>query len=393
MTKEGLGDVKAFWDRALGMQLRGWIGASALALAGMIGPEAGFDAARSFTIPTSCTDAAQCASVCRSAVEQGRTERTSLSWQPISSGRRKPIDLPPANMSMPAPVDPKNVYAGTGAGMFSPAVAGQLSRVYSPNLTTGKVDVIDPATFKLIESLDAIPSPEHIVPSWDLQTLWISGDISYRGGHADVMPIDPKTGRLGKAIDVPDSYNLYFTPDGKSAIMVAEAMRRLEFRDPRTMDLQGYIAMPKCPGVNHADFSPDGSYAIFTCEYGNALAKIDLVHHTLEAVLPLSPGGMPQDIRIAPDGSAFFVADMLKDGLVVIDGDAFKEIGFIPTGVGRTGFIPAATGPSSTSPTAARTIWPASRTVWAASPSWTSRRARSSPTGASRAAVARTWGT
>ena len=232
----------------------------------------------------------------------------------------------------------------TGAGMFSPAVAGQLSRVYSPNLITGKVDVIDPETFTVIDSLDAVPSPQHIVPSWDLQTLWVSGDISYRGGHADVMPIDPKTGKLGKAIEVPDSYNMYFTPDGKSAILVAEAMRRLEFRDPHTMALQGYIDTPKCSGINHADFSPDGSYAIFTCEFNNSLAKIDLVHHTLVETLALSPGHIPQDIRVAPDGSAFFVADMLKDGLVVIDGNMFGELGFIPTGVGAHGLYPSRDG-------------------------------------------------
>ncbi len=277
-------------------------------------------------------------------VEEGRTDSDFLQLAAYQLGPERPIDLPPANMSMPAPVDPKNVYAGTGAGMFSPAVAGHLSRVYSPNLITGKVDVIDPETFKVIESLAAVPSPQHIVPSWDLQTLWVSGDISYRGGHADVMPIDPRTGKLGKAIDVPDSYNLYFTPDGKSAIMVAEAMRRLEFRDPQSMALQGYIATPRCPGINHADFSPDGSYAIFTCEYDNALAKIDLVHHTLEGVLPLSKGGMPQDIRVSPDGSVFFVADLLKDGLVLVAGDSFKEIGFIRTGVGAHGLYPSRDG-------------------------------------------------
>ncbi len=324
------------------MQLRGWIGAFALAAA--LGPDSALGPAQSFTIPNACTDAAQCAAFCRSVVEEGRTESDFIVLAAYQLGPEKPVDLPPANMSMPAPVDPKNVYAGARAGRFSPAVAGHLSRVYSPNLITGKVDVIDPETFKVIESLDAIPSPQHIVPSWDLQTLWVSGDDSYRGGHADVMPIDPKTGKLGKAIDVPDSYNLYFTPDGKSAIMVAEAMRRLEFRDPHSMALQGYIATPKCPGINHADFSPDGSYAIFTCEYDNALAKIDLVHHTLEGVLPLSRGGMPQDVRIAPDGSAFFVADLLKDGVVVIDGDAFREIGFIPTGVGAHGLYPSRDG-------------------------------------------------
>jgi len=326
------------------MRARGFVGASALSLTVVLGADSGLETAQSFTIPTACTDAAVCAALCRSVGEEGRTESDFISLAAYQLGPEKPIALPPANLSMPAPVDPKNVYAGTGAGMFSPAIAGHLSRVYSPNLTTGKVDVIDPETFAVIERLAAIPSPQHIVPSWDLQTLWVSGDISYRGGHADVMPIDPKTGKLGAAIDVPDSYNMYFTPDGKSAILVAEAMRRLEFRDPKTMALQGYIATPKCPGVNHADFAADGSYAIFTCEYDNALAKIDLVHHTLEGILPLSPGGMPQDIRISPDGSVFFVADLLKDGVVLVAGDSFKQIGFIKTGVGAHGLYPSRDG-------------------------------------------------
>ena len=327
------------------MQRQGWIGASVLALAAAaLGSDSALETAQSFTIPTACKDAALCASFCSSLVEQGRSESDFLNLAAWQLGREQAIDLPPGNLTMPAAVDPNNVYAGTGAGMFSPAVAGALSRVYSPNLITGKVDVIDPETFKVIESLDAIPSPQHIVPSWDLQTLWVSGDISYRGGHADVVPIDPRTGKVGKAIDVPDSYNLYFTPDGKSAIMVAEAMRRLEFRDPHTMALQGYIATPRCSGINHADFAADGSYAIFTCEYGNALAKIDLVHHTLAGMLPLSPGGMPQDIRVSPDGSVFFVADLLKDGLVLVAGDSFHEVGFIATGVGAHGLYPSRDG-------------------------------------------------
>lgn len=324
---------------------RGWIGASIVALAAAaLGSDSALNGAQSLTIPTACADAALCASLCSSFVEEGRSESDFLKLAAWQLEPPQAIALPAANMSMPAPLDAKNVYAGTGAGMFSPAVAGHLSRVYSPNLITGKVDVIDPETFKVIDSLAAIPSPQHIVPSWDLQTLWVSGDISYRGGHADVAPIDPKTGRIGKAIDVPDSYNLYFTPDGKSAIMVAEAMRRLEFRDPHTMALQGYIATPRCPGVNHADFAADGSYAIFTCEYGNALAKIDLVHHTLAGYLPLSPGGMPQDIRVSPDGSTFFVADLLKDGVVMVAGEAFKQIGFIRTGVGAHGLYPSRDG-------------------------------------------------
>jgi DNA-binding beta-propeller fold protein YncE len=326
------------------MRLGKGLAASAVAMAIAVGSDSDLRSAQSFTIPTACTDAAQCAALCRSAVEQGRTESDFIALASYQLGPERPILLPPANLSMPAPVDPHNVYAGVGAGLFSPAVAGHLKRVYSPNLLTGKVDVIDPETFTVIDSLTAIPSAEHIVPSWDLETLWVSGDISYRGGHADVMPIDPKTGKLGAAIDVPDSYNMYFTPDGKSAIVVAEAMRRLEFREPHTMELQGYISTPKCAGINHADFSADGAYAIFTCEFNNALAKIDLVHHALVETLPLTPGHMPQDIRVAPDGKIFFVADMLGDGVVVIDGDSFGQVGFIPTGVGAHGLYPSRDG-------------------------------------------------
>jgi hypothetical protein len=39
------------------------------------------------------------------------------------------------------------------------------------------------------------------------------------------------TGRPGKRLDVPDAYNMYFAPDGHSAIVVAESLERLEFRD------------------------------------------------------------------------------------------------------------------------------------------------------------------
>ena len=262
-------------------------------------------------------------------------------WRPTAASA---VDLPPANMSMPALPDPNNVYSEIAPDKFSPATSGALSRVYAPNLTSGRVDVIDPATFAIVDSYKAVPSPQHIVPSWDLQTLWVSGDISYTGGHASVAPIDPKTGKMGAPISVPDSYNMYFTPDGRSAILVAEAKRRLEFRDPRTMALQTYVVVPECAGINHADFALDGSYAIFTCEFSDRLAKIDLVHHKVAAMLQLSPRHIPQDIRVAPDGSAYFVADMLQDGLIVIDGDAFKETGFIKSGVGSHGLYPSRDG-------------------------------------------------
>jgi len=126
--------------------------------------------------------------------------------------------------------------------------------------------------------------------------------------------------------------------------VVAEALKRLDLRDPQTMALQGSIPVPQCKGINHADFSIDGRIAIFTCEFQGGLARIDMVGRKVLGYLKLSRGGMPQDIRVSPDGKIFYVADMKAGGVFVIDGDAFKEIGFLKTGIGTHGLYPSRDG-------------------------------------------------
>ena len=244
---------------------------------------------------------------------------------------------------MPPVVNPNNLYSQAGPDMFSPAVAGALARVYVPNLRSDSVYVIDPKTFKVVDHFRVGDEPQHVVPSWDLKTLWVTDNAEGRtdGG---LTPINPKTGQPGKEIMVPDPYNMYFTPDGHSAIVVAEALKRLDFRDPHTMALQFSLPTPGCAGINHGDFSIDGKYAIFTCEFNGDLVKIDMVHHKVLGYLRLSPHGMPQDIRISPDGKLFYVADMKKNGVFLVDGARFKKVGFIPTGVGTHGLYPSRDG-------------------------------------------------
>jgi YVTN family beta-propeller protein len=53
---------------------------------------------------------------------------------------------------------------------------------------------------------------------------------------------------------------------------------------------------------------------------------------------------MPQDIRASPDGKTFYVADMMADGVYLIDGASFKQVGFIKTGVGTHGLYPSRDG-------------------------------------------------
>jgi YVTN family beta-propeller protein len=210
-----------------------------------------------------------------------------------------------------------------------------------PNLRSNSVDVIDPATLTVIDRFRVGASPQHVVPSWDLRTLWVAGSSRHSSGS--LTPIDPTTGRPGRRIDVPDAYNMYFTPDGRLAIVVAESLKRLEFRDPQTMALEAVLPVPECRGINHADFSMDGRYAIFSCEFGGNLVKVDIAEQKVLGTLRLSKRGMPQDVRISPDGKTFYVADMMADGVFLIDGDDFVETGFIPTDIGPMGFFRAET--------------------------------------------------
>jgi YVTN family beta-propeller protein len=244
---------------------------------------------------------------------------------------------------MPPVPDPANLYSAAGAGKLSPAVAGALPRVYVPNVKSNDVYVIDPATLKVVDKFRVGINPQHVVPSWDLKTLWVTNNAEGRT-DGSLTPIDPATGKAGKPVAVDDPYNMYFSPDGRSAIVVAEALKRLDFRDPQTMALQSSLAVPQCAGINHADFSIDGRFAIFTCEFQGSLAKIDMANKKVLAYLKLSRGGMPQDIRVSPDGKVFFVADMKAAGVFVIDGATFTEIDFIKTGIGTHGLYPSRDG-------------------------------------------------
>jgi YVTN family beta-propeller protein len=258
----------------------------------------------------------------------------------IAVGTASAVETVPG---MPPVVDPANLYGETTADKLSPVTAKALPRVYVPNLQSNDVTVIDPATLKVVDRFPVGVNPQHVVPSWDLTTLWVTNNAEHRT-DGTLTPIDPLTGKPGPPVAVDDPYNMYFTPDGRSAIVVAEALKRLDFRDPKTMALQSSLAAPGCAGINHGDYSIDGKYLLMTCEYQGRLVKIDWINRKVLGYLKLSGGGIPQDIRISPDGKVFYVAELKRGGVYLIDGDTFKEIGFVKTGVGTHGLYPSRDG-------------------------------------------------
>ncbi len=236
----------------------------------------------------------------------------------------------------PAATD-TNVYAHTGSTGLSPVVNGMRSLVYVPNSGSNTVDVIDPAPFQVIDPFAVGGLPQHVTPSWDLRTLYVDNDA----GNS-LTPIDPRTGKpRGPALPVDDPYNLYFTPDGRSAIVVAERNRHLDFRDPHTMALHDTLTVP-CDGIDHMDFTVDGSRALASCEYSGQMVVVDLATPRVTKVVTLpQPHARPQDVKLAPDGRVFYVADMNHDGVWLIDARTFGVRGLLHTGRGAHGLYPS----------------------------------------------------
>jgi YVTN family beta-propeller protein len=228
-----------------------------------------------------------------------------------------------------------DVYAGTRPDDLSPAVRGVPSRIYVPNSQSNTVTEIDPKTYRVIREFPTGALPQHVTPSWDMKTLWVGNNV----GNT-LTPIDPKTGRPGEQVPVDDPYNLYFTPDGRYAMVVAERERRIDFRDPHTMKLHREVSTP-CVGVDHMDFTADGRFALASCEFSGEMVVLDVAAQKVVKKVFLRTGGMPQDVKLAPDGALFYVADMASNGLWKIDARTFQKIGFLPTGPGAHGLYPS----------------------------------------------------
>lgn len=237
---------------------------------------------------------------------------------------------------MPPPLNDHDVYAADTPDNLSPQVRGHRSLVYVPNTESDDVYVIDQKTMRVIDRFPGGDEPQHVVPSYDLKTLYVAAD---RVPGGSLTPIDPRTGKPGRPLSVQDPYNMYFTPDGKYAIVVAEYYRRLDFYDPHTWKVRHRLEIPECAGIDHLDFTADGRLLLASCEFAGRMVVVDVAaqKHLRTIRLTHVADGMPQDVKLAPDGQAFYVADMVAGGVYVIDGAATRVLRFVPTGAGAHG--------------------------------------------------------
>ncbi|MEP6648601.1 MAG: hypothetical protein ABJA74_01620 [Lapillicoccus sp.] len=284
---------------------------------------------------------------------------------PEPSGAGPPAAVTPAaaGSTSSGAASVEGPYAHTGAADLSPVARRARTLVYVPNQQAGTVQVIDPGTYTVVATYPVAQSPEHVVPGYDLTTLWVNSDAG-----STLTAIDPATGTVRARVAVADPYNLYFTPDGTEALVMAERLQRIDVRDPATMALRRSLPVP-CRGMNHADFSADQRTLFVSCEFTGQLlildadADADTIRQVVDLNHIATPGAtdpmhaqmrggpmgwlepgassMPQDVRLAPDGAHLLVADMMRNGVWILDAATAAVDRFLPTGTGAHGIYPS----------------------------------------------------
>ncbi len=279
------------------------------------------------------------AALALSACGSSPGQRTSTHATTSRTTPARPVaaaDVTPRPGRIPPPLSRTNVYAAERPGLLAAAARRARPLVYVPNSRSNTVDVISQRSARIVARFAVGREPQHVTPSWDLKTLWVTSDL----GNS-LTPVDPQTGRPGRRVGVLDPYNLYFTADGMRAIVVAEAHRELDFREPHTMRLRRALHVPQCAGVDHMDYTANGRSALVSCEFGARTIVVDLVHERVRRAIPLRRGAMPQDVKLSPDGRTFYVADMMSDGIWLIDARSWRVIRLQPTGRGAHGLYPS----------------------------------------------------
>ena len=268
----------------------------------------------------------------------GRTiasQRWCFDWKPPPLAPRAALRALRA-YHVPPLLDPLNVYAADRRGMLSPVVRRFRKLVYVPNSGSNTVDEIDPSSYRIVRQFNVGAVPQHIVPSYDLRTLWVTNDI----GNS-LTSINPVNGQPGATVRVADPYNLYFSPNGRYALVMAESLRRIDYRDARTMRMRYELHVPSCAGVNHADFTASGRYMLVSCEFAARMVVVDVPERRVVRTLTLPRRASPQDVKLSPDGRVFYVADLTYGGVWEINARSFRRRGFLRTGAGAHGLYPS----------------------------------------------------
>ena len=198
--------------------------------------------------------------------------------------------------------------------------------ILGTNVATNSLDIIDPSSGRLVDSIPVGDSPQYILISPDGQRVYIS---NWESGDVSVVDLGERKVIATVPIGV-NPLGMTITPNGSKlyVAVTAQALEHVEGKRPFKVVVvnttTNTVVKEIMPGILGAprfvNISPDGT-KVYVNEYQGRIHIIDTSSdEVIDSILLARPAAyLPDDIAITPDGSKLLVYANGIHQVLVID--------------------------------------------------------------------------
>jgi len=188
--------------------------------------------------------------------------------------------------------------------------------VYVADFSGNTVDVIDPTTNKVVQTIEGIELPHGVAFSPDAKRVYITSE-----SDRALVVLDQQTGNILKKVRL-SGYpnNLAVSKDGgRVFVAISEAPGDLDIVD--TVTLEKVKSIPMKGTLHNVYVTPDGKYVVMGSPKGKFLAVVDARTEQLAWEINFDRGVQTMAFETAPDGSTrrIFVTTPDLHGFRVVD--------------------------------------------------------------------------
>jgi YVTN family beta-propeller protein len=202
------------------------------------------------------------------------------------------------------------------------AVSDKEDRVYSANLTSDDVTVIDTADDSVVATSGAGRWPMLPCPGRSGH-VWVpsrpDGSVAVLGADGARLASIP----VGSA-----PHDLAISPDGRWAYQPNSVSGTVTVIDARAMRAIGDVKVGV--GPCHAEFTPDSDFAFVTNTVSNEISVIRTADH--EVTANIVGGSGPHVPVISHDGRWGYVANFVSDDITIFDVGRAEVVAVVPVG-------------------------------------------------------------
>jgi YVTN family beta-propeller protein len=193
--------------------------------------------------------------------------------------------------------------------------------VYSANWVSGTIDVIDPATNKIVQTIK-VDLPHGVNFSPDGSRVYVTSE-----DDEVLNVVDRQSGEIIKKVHLSGHpNNIVVAKDGRIVVCIRNNPGALDIVDPNSLSLKKSI--PVAGGLHNNALTPDGKFVVAGSIWGNVLNVIDLQTEQLAWVVKFDRGVRPMTVEANPDGSTRRIFLQLTGfhGFVVVDFATHQEV-------------------------------------------------------------------